>query len=245
MKKLNAFHLKLIAISAMLINHIGHTFEKNWNPPIWAFSYLLIGLLTFPIMAYLIVDGFYYTRNRWKYVGRLALFSLLSFLPFHCTFLPGIPLWVGNNIMFTLMMGVLMMMLLEKVPTPWLDVPIVLVFMVMTLWSDWQVFGIPIIYAFYRFRQSRYKFLIIPLISFLMLALSWGYYGVYLQDALTRDMALALVFANLGILLVIPLLWHYNGQRGYSPAWVKWGFYAFYPLHLTLLWGIRFMIFGY
>lgn len=50
------------------------------------------------------------------------------------------------------------------------------------------------------------------------------------------------VLANLGILLVIPILKAYNGERGYNPIWVKWGFYAFYPIHLTLLYAIYYFL---
>lgn len=37
------------------------------------------------------------------------------------------------------------------------------------------------------------------------------------------------------MLIVIPLLVAYNGERGYLPSWIKWGFYSFYPLHLVAL----------
>nr|WP_245001249.1 TraX family protein [Enterococcus raffinosus] len=37
------------------------------------------------------------------------------------------------------------------------------------------------------------------------------------------------------MLIVIPLLVAYSGERDYSPSWVKWGFYSFYPLHLVAL----------
>lgn len=245
MKKLNAFQLKMIAIIAMLINHTGHVFEKVWNPPAWALFYLFVGLLTFPIMAFLIVDGFYYTRNRWKYAGRLGIFSLLSFVPFHYAFSSSLPMWVGNNIMFTLMMGVIMMMVLEKSSSIWMDISVVIAFIFLTAWSDWQLFGIPIIYAFYRFRNSQQKFWVIPVVSLVMFALDWNAYSPYLQAQWFGLLVKAILAANLGILLVIPLLRQYNGQRGYSPIWVKWGFYSFYPLHIALLWGIRFMILGY
>ncbi|EGJ37484.1 hypothetical protein HMPREF9396_0536 [Streptococcus sanguinis SK1059] len=45
--------------------------------------------------------------------------------------------------------------------------------------------------------------------------------------------------------MVIPLLEAYNGRRGYSPLWVKWGFYAFHPIHISLLWLIRFILLGH
>lgn len=47
------------------------------------------------------------------------------------------------------------------------------------------------------------------------------------------------VYTALGVLCVIPILLNYNGERGYSPNWVKWGFYLFDPLHLLILVFIR------
>ncbi|MGV3082438.1 hypothetical protein [Streptococcus dysgalactiae] len=41
-QSLNAFHLKLIAIVAMLINHIGHVFElENNHPALYFFGCIL------------------------------------------------------------------------------------------------------------------------------------------------------------------------------------------------------------
>lgn len=234
MKKFTAFHLKVIAIVAMLVNHIGHTFEREFNPLWWETTYLAIGRLTFPIMAYLVVEGFYYTRNRWRYAGRLGLFSLLAFVPFHYVFLPPFPLWPGNNIMFTLMMGVFMMMLCERLKHPIIQGCLLYVFMLLTYVSDWNVFGVLIIFAYYKsHRHPQARQWVLVGSSLLMLFLSQNPHWV--QE----------LIVTLGMLMVIPLLENYNGERGYSPAWVKWGFYLFYPLHLVCLWGIRYLIFGY
>ena len=35
--------------------------------------------------------------------------------------------------------------------------------------------------------------------------------------------------------LAFVLIWFYNGQRGRCPQWVKWAFYGFYPVHLSIL----------
>ncbi len=50
-----------------------------------------------------------------------------------------------------------------------------------------------------------------------------------------QSMLFSQVFSGLGLLIVIPLLVAYNGERGYLPSWIKWGFYSFYPLHLVAL----------
>lgn len=229
-KSLNAFHLKVIAIVAMLINHIGHTFEYYWNPPIWEFIYLTIGLLTYPIMAYLVVEGFYYTRNRWKYAGRMGIFSLLTFYAFAFNFF--YVLWPGNNIMFTLMMGIFLMMLCEEIPYLPVQILLVIAFVMLTIVSDWNVFGIPLLYAFYKAHgKPAANTYILSITALLMAAFS-----IVLQGSMVDWVDVA---CYSGMLLVIPLLNAYNGKRGYSPSWVKWGFYAFYPVHIWILWLIR------
>lgn len=82
-KKIDGFQLKVIAIIAMLINHIGSGFDiYNYSNSLF-FLTEFIGKLTFPIMAYLLVEGFHYTKNLKKYASRLTAFWLISIYPFH------------------------------------------------------------------------------------------------------------------------------------------------------------------
>ena len=53
--------LKLIAIVSMLLDHVG----KIFFPKILILQ--IIGRLAFPIFAFFIAEGFYYTRNKLKY----------------------------------------------------------------------------------------------------------------------------------------------------------------------------------
>ncbi len=51
-----------------------------------------------------------------------------------------------------------------------------------------------------------------------------------------------LAMINFMVILCLPILWQYNGQRGRSPqvnAFLKWFFYLYYPLHLLVI-GILF-----
>lgn len=73
-KSIDGFKLKVVAIIAMLLNHIGSGFSLYQQSGLLFFFTEFIGKLTFPIMAYLLVEGFHYTHNQKRYVGRLAVF---------------------------------------------------------------------------------------------------------------------------------------------------------------------------
>lgn len=244
-KNIDAFHLKLIAIVAMLLNHIGNGFDfMSFSPPLfWLTEF--IGKLTFPIMAYLLVEGFHYTRNRWKYGLRLAFFSLVSVVPFHIYFENNWQFEVTdlfNNVLFTLLMGLCMMAVCELTDNRFLHVLIVLFFMLTTSLSDWNLFGILIIYWYYRIKDPR-KRVVLPIVYVILLL------GLMMIPAVGM-MSESEIFDNLfylttmtGLFLTIPLLLRYNGQRGYSPKWVKYGYYLFYPVHLLMLYLIRSVLF--
>ncbi|GGC94260.1 TraX family protein [Enterococcus wangshanyuanii] len=240
-KKLTSFHLKMIAIIAMLLNHIGSGFQLYQYSTGLFFFTELIGKLTFPIMAYLLVEGFHYSRNLKKYALRLAVFWLLSIYPFHLLFYPGHPFdpsELVNNIFFTLLMGLLLIMVYDKTKNLYLHVLLVIAFSFATVMSDWNLIGVLIIFGFYRVKNDRLKKIIPPVYATLFL---------FLLLLVARTMApnsvpLYELASTLGILGVIPLLMNYNGQRGYSPTWVKWGFYLFYPLHMIILVLLRVML---
>ena len=83
-KKIDSFQLKLLAITGMLINHMGIVFEWSRSMPtlpLFAISEF-VGKFTFPIMAYLLVEGYHYTRDVKKYaLGRILGALHLPLLP--------------------------------------------------------------------------------------------------------------------------------------------------------------------
>lgn len=110
-KLLTAFHLKVVALVTMIIDHIGAVFPF----PLLADSLLRgIGRMAFPIYAFLIAEGCRYTRSREKYLLRLGLFALVSELPFDRTFYPrslqlqgpGVHFLRVTNVFYTMFLAV-------------------------------------------------------------------------------------------------------------------------------------------
>lgn len=95
---LSSFVLKAVAIVGMTANHAGYLFADQL--PLWS-SCVLIGLggLTFPTMAFLLVEGYRRTSNVKRYAFRLGVFALVSQLPY------GLFLADNGNVLFTLLIG--------------------------------------------------------------------------------------------------------------------------------------------
>ncbi|WYJ96097.1 hypothetical protein DOK67_0000361 [Enterococcus sp. DIV0212c] len=176
-----------------------------------------------------------------KYAARLAFFWIVSIYPFHALFYPDSlfsPMELVNNIFFTLLIGLILITLYDKTKNTALHILLVIVFSLATIMSDWNLIGVLIIFGFYRIQNVKLKKILPPVYAaaflFLLMLL------VYLISP--SSVPWYELLSGLGILGTIPLLLNYNGKRGYSPNWVKWGFYLFYPLHMIVLILIRGMI---
>lgn len=131
-KGITAAVLKIIAMATMLIDHIAATIierilvSRGMNEVYseeakyaWLhvgnnmllnemYSWMrIIGRLAFPLFAFLITEGFFYTRDRWKYFKRLALFAIISEIPFDLAFYDSFFQTAHQNVFFTLALAVL------------------------------------------------------------------------------------------------------------------------------------------
>lgn len=64
--------LKLVAVTSMVIDHVGHVFFPQYPVFRW------IGRMAFPLFCYCLTVGMLYTHDIKKYLGRLAVFSIIS-----------------------------------------------------------------------------------------------------------------------------------------------------------------------
>ena len=105
---ITSYQLKWIAIVTMVIDHMGAILY----PTEMAFRY--IGRISFPIFCFLLIEGFFHTRNIFKYMARLGAFALISEIPYDLAFKGKVLEFTHQNVFFTLFLGVLMMYVLEK-----------------------------------------------------------------------------------------------------------------------------------
>ena len=206
---LDSFQLKCIAIVSMALDHTGAVLYPS---QIWL---RCLGRIAFPIFCFLIVEGFFHTHDVRRYMGRLGVFALISEIPYDLAF-RGVPLeYAHQNVFFTLLIGIGMMVLLER-NREW---PVKAVILLLAMWlavlirSDYNFRGVLLIFVFYIFHESRW------------LAVTAGGFWNFLYQG---------VIQKYGVLSVLPLAL-YNGERGRK---MKYFFYIFYPSHLLLLYGI-------
>ena len=78
-KKLNANQLKLIAVCAMIFDHLIWVIQPGYTGGIFLILHL-IGRIVAPIFCFFISEGAYYTHDRKKYLTRLLIFAVISHL---------------------------------------------------------------------------------------------------------------------------------------------------------------------
>ena len=70
---LTSFHLKIIALTTMFIDHLGAVFSEYFG-----FGFRIIGRVAFPIFICLVAEGFKHTKSPEKFLLRLGIFAVLS-----------------------------------------------------------------------------------------------------------------------------------------------------------------------
>lgn len=214
--------LKYIAFASMLIDHFNKAIiYPNLDGGLFnriSDLFDILGRIAFPIFIFLLIEGYFHTRNKWKYLGTLLLFGIISEVPFDmCTSAVFFePNW--NNIMFTLSFVLAIIWVIDvlkkKLNKPlWYFVSILIVavmcFVAMNLGLDYEHHAVLIGYFMYIFHDKYIYSILFCYVS--MFKEPWALLGFGLN--LT-----------------------YNGERGRQNKLFN---YFFYPVHLLILGIIR------
>lgn len=244
-KGLNASTLKMIAIIAMVIDHISWGFFDFYS---WQ-GYVLhiIGRLTIPIMCFFIAEGFRKTHNLRRYILRMAFFAALSVIPFYLFFHEEYA--YRQNIIFDYLLALLLLVVLEskrfKVPVKViLSTLLVIISMVIGGWPIMPMIYVLIFYYAGSFKKRAVWFcsttvgLVLFMMIGIMLNTRYNFYPMY-NNWVWWDKSYFL-----GFMLALFLLKAYNGEKGRYPLG-KYFFYFFYPVHLFLLYVLKLVINNY
>lgn len=222
-KGLSGSSLKWLAIGTMLIDHIGAFILEPLTGPSSSQIFLtlalitrLIGRIAFPIFTFLLVEGFIHTNHLKKYVLQLGLFAILSEIPFDLAHSSVMFDFSYQNVFFTLLIGLVVITIFDHLKNHAYTrwlVPIFGMVLATFLQTDYAAIGILIIFVFYYYHDQKLERNILNGILFLLQATA--------------------------VLALIPIQL-YNGQRGKQN---KYFFYFFYPVHLLLLFFIRWFFF--
>ena len=106
---LSAAALHILAMALMLMDHL-------WATLLPAQEWLTCaGRVAFPIFAFMAVEGYFHTHDLKKYTLRLLLFALLSEIPFDLMYGGTWFYPVHQNVIWTLLLGILGIHLMETV----------------------------------------------------------------------------------------------------------------------------------
>ena len=228
--EISAAALHIIAMTFMLMDHLWATLlpAQDWLT--------CIGRIAFPVFAFMTVEGYFHTHNLKKYMLRLLLFALISEIPFDLMYGGTWFYPIHQNVIWTLLMGLLGIHLMETVhknQKRWLYVLTAFVTVVFGMCMvDYYGVGVLTVFAFYFFRGRRWWCLLGQ-----FLALYW--LNVELLGGLMYPVQLfgaefEVCQQGLALLALIPV-WLYRGRQGYHSKPFQYVCYAFYPVHMLVL----------
>lgn len=231
----SSLSLHLIAMVCMLCDHL-------WGSIVPGNDWLTcIGRVAFPIFAFLIVEGYFHTKNLKKYIRRLVVFALLSEIPFNLAMGSRIFYPIHQNVLWSFLIALGLLHWNEKTKAKgklWariavgaLTVGIGYIVGLLTM-VDFYHAGILTVLVFYFFRERKW----------------WGYLGQlvglwYVNMELLGGFGYEISFGGetyffirqgFALLALLPI-WLYHGKQGYHSKLLQYACYAFYPVHLLIL----------
>lgn len=224
---LNSNQLKLIALLAMTIDHVGLYLLPQYT------IFRIIGRLAFPIFAFMVGESCRYTNHPGRYLSTVfsigvgyQIFCIITMQSLH------------QNILITFSLSIILIYALKwslkKAGLRWVGGALILLLTAFVCEGlpkllpdtnyaiDYGLSGV-LLPVFVFLGNTKWEKLAGAAIGLVLVSLSFG--GVQWYS-----------------LLALPLLACYHGSRGSRK--LKYLFYIYYPVHLVVIWGIGILMNG-
>jgi len=211
--KVSAFSIKILAAVFMVMDHVCYLLMPDF------LTLHFIGRLSFPLFAWLLAKGEKHTQNVYRYGARLLITAIISQPIYTVVFQK-----FSFNILFTLLLGLVMLRLVRLCPQLWQQLIIIGLCAAVS-----EVLG---------FEYGGYGIGVILLMSLIdkLNPIVWLLYWCILHFILVI-LSINYIFQIWAIFAGF-IVFQFNGRQGSRARW----FYVFYPAHLIILGGINYLI---
>lgn len=233
--EITSMTLHLLAMLFMLFDHLWGTIVpgNDWMN--------CIGRISFPIFAFMIVEGYHHTRNLKKYLLRLLMCALISEIPFNLAMGGRLFYPIHQNVLWSFLISIGLIHWNEKARQSaklWkmilvgcLSVISAYILGILTF-VDYYHAGILIVLTFYFFRGRNWW-------NYLGQFLSMAYINLEILGGIGYELQLFgqthfIARQGFALLALIPI-WLYRGKQGYHSRGFQIFCYLFYPVHLLIL----------
>lgn len=226
---LNAVNLRYLAMFLMLLDHLWATVVPGND---WMTH---LGRLAFPIFAFQTAEGYYHTSNFKQYCRRLAVFALISEIPFN--------LMVGGtwlypfhqNVMVTLLLGLWAVHAMEcarkaeqwRRRVRWCLVMVGCCLLGALTLADYGICGVMTVLLFAMSRAM-------PWTKLVQLAGMVWIHGCLMKGQVFLIGPWEIQEQALAVLALVPI-WLYHGEKGPRTRAIQMASYWFYPAHMLIL----------
>ncbi len=238
--RLSGNQLKIIALIAMTVDHVGYVLFPQYS------ILRIIGRLSFPIFAFMIAEGCYYTHDKRRYLAGIVGLGVL------CQFVYATASGsLSQTILTTFALGIVTVYALQywdrmRSAQGLLAVAGAVAFDLVCC------FALPTVLSGYHFSIDYGIWgVLMPAFCYAPHILFKERSAWFRRAATLVLLAVDLVLLSLSMLdvlngvqwwslLTILVLALYSGKRG---TWnMKHLFYVYYPLHLVVIWGIGYLL---
>ncbi len=196
----------------------------------------IIGRLSFPIFSYLLMLGVKSTRNIKNYFIRLFIFALISQVPYFFAF-EYIPFARLLNNFFTLSLGVIFLhsLLTLSLGAIFIHSLLILIPLLISIFLNFDlgVYGF-ILLACMRLLDEN---IMLGTAILVLLGVSSSLISIWNLQIFSLIALPIILFHRMGYLKIYRTK-NVNENTVY-PTWKKYFYYAYYPLHLTVLYLIK------